>query len=92
MAVTFWMPDCWTRSRDDISPLAELVLEFIEDRVGIEQRVIDIARFVEVSEDAIIAACRELIGARERVEVSVIALPDPNSTKKGGTFTDLTAS
>ncbi len=92
MVVSFEMPDCFTPSRDDISPLAEVVLEFIEGRAGIEQPVIDIARYVEVSEGAVLSACRELIGARERVEVSVMALPNPNSAKRGGTFTDLIAS
>jgi len=86
----FGMPPCFERKRADLSLLAEAALDFIHARSGSKLPLTELARYLVVSEDAVLGAFQELIGAREQVEICITELPDPNYAPKGGTFIDLT--
>lgn len=69
------------RLRDDLSPLAEDLLEFLHDRADMDIPVPEVARYFGISEDTVLWACQELYAARDAVMVSVV--PGWESWKRG---------
>lgn len=62
--------------REDLHPLAADLLEFLQDRPGVDIPVPEMARCFRVAEWEVLLACRELYAARDAVTVTVTRGPD----------------